>query len=235
MTRSTVQRATPEPFPLQVSPHLAAAPCNDSGSPPAAGVQVVVGADQPLRDRDVPQGPLRRGPFHPGMKCSRGDLHTVRRQRPADRCDPEPFPMFSDERADPTPPRPLRGAHSRTKKEVAALRMQMVCSSSATLRFSTHGPPSPTPPLQAVARATGPVLHPPDPLTQRLRVHPRRPATALIAAHSESFNHPGAPTPNEPPSPASPGRTCSPRNAPSQERRCASNAGWFQIATECNS
>jgi hypothetical protein len=51
---------------------------------------------------------------------------------------PESVPVINDEFADRTGQRRLRGSLSRTKKDVAALRISMVCSSSALRRLSAR-------------------------------------------------------------------------------------------------
>ena len=67
----------------------------------------------------------------PGVERSRGDLAPMLGEHAADRSDPEPSTMLGDERTDQR----CRGSLSRTKKVVAALRISMVCSNSAILRF----------------------------------------------------------------------------------------------------
>ena len=148
-----------------------------------------------LGEHQVRQDPLRRSPFRPGPVRSRSDLATVRAQRPADRCDPEPRPVLGDETADPR----RGGSHSRTKKVVAAWRISIVLSSSAFFRFSSR-----------ICAADSDGTPGAAPASTACRIHfrsvsafiPNRPDTAVIAAHSEAY-HRHDHEPDEPPGPSS--------------------------------
>ncbi len=113
---------------LQVGPHLQR-PVQRLRAAPAALVGFVV-AGEDLGDRGVPQGPLRGRARSPRVEGSRGDLDVVLGEHAADRSDPEPVGVLGDELADQR----RRGSVSRTKKDVAAFRISMVCSSSAFFR-----------------------------------------------------------------------------------------------------
>ena len=122
---------------LQVGPHLQR-PVQRLRFAAAVLVGFVV-AGQHLGDGGVPQGPLRGRPHRPRMEGSRGDRHTVLREHAADRSDPETVPVASDERTDlRCAQRRERGSLSRTKKDVAAFRISIVCSSSALRRFNAR-------------------------------------------------------------------------------------------------
>lgn len=106
--------------------------------PPAVLVGFVV-AGQDLGDRGVPQGPLRGRTSSPRVERARGDLEAVLGEHTADRSDPEPVPVVGDEATDLSRgQRCERGSLSRTKKDVAAFKISIVCSSSAFLRLSSR-------------------------------------------------------------------------------------------------
>ena len=122
---------------LQVRPHLHR-PVQRLRLTAAVLVGFVV-AGQHLSDGGVPQSPLRGRPHRPRVEGSRGDRHTVLGEHAADRSDPETVPVISDERTDlRRGQRRERGSLSRTKKDVAALSISMVCSSSALRRLNAR-------------------------------------------------------------------------------------------------
>src|SRR6478736_9950502 len=112
---------------------------------------------------------------------------TVLAQHAADRSDPEAVPVLGDELADRTGQRRLRESLSRTKKDVAALRISMVCELGVTtsqcpdLRCSFAGHAVPLAIINLMLT---------DPTPQRLGGHPqplghrhdRRPLTRVVVA-----------------------------------------------------
>jgi hypothetical protein len=82
------------------------------------------------RTSDAPWSP------QPTRRPTQGDLDALLAEHAADRSDPETVPVLGDELADRIGQRWLRGSLSRTKKDVAALRISMVCSNSALRRLS---------------------------------------------------------------------------------------------------
>ena len=116
------------------------------------------------------------------MKCPRGDRHGVLGEHAADRSDPETVPVGGDELADRSGQRRLRGSLSRTKKDVAALRISIVCSSSALRRFNAR--------ISAAASEETPSRSPSSTCCWRIQLRsvsafiPNRLDTAVIAAHS---------------------------------------------------
>ena len=151
------------------------------------GVGLVV-AGQDLGDRGVPQGPLRGRTHRPGVEGPRGDLNTVLAQHAADRSDPEAVPVISNELTHlRCAQRRERGSLSRAKKDVAALRISMVCSSSALRRLSAR--------ISAAASLETPSRSPSSTCRCRIQVRnvsgviPSRFDTAVIAAHSLVVKH----------------------------------------------
>jgi hypothetical protein len=126
----------------------------------------------------------------PRMEGSRGDRHTVLREHAADRSDPETVPVISDERTDlRCGQRRERGSLSRTKKDVAALRISIV----GLFEFGVAAPQRPNLRSSLAGNpVTLPVIDLPltDPVPQRLGVHPqpfghrrdRRPLTRIVIA-----------------------------------------------------
>src|SRR6202007_741245 len=98
----------------------------------------------------------------PGVEGAWGDRHTVLGQRTANRSDPEAGLVLGDELADRTGQRRLRGSLSRAKKDVAALRISMVCSSSALRRFRAR--------ISAAASLETPSRVPSSPCCLRLQL-----------------------------------------------------------------
>jgi hypothetical protein len=96
----------------------------------------------------------------------------------ADRSDPETALVLGDERADRTGQRRLRGSLSRTKKDLAALSISIVCSGVSTPRIS------------AAASLVTPSRCPSSTCCLRIQFRnvsafiPNRLNTAVIVAHS---------------------------------------------------
>src|SRR5690606_24739299 len=132
-------------------------------------------------DGGIPQGALRQRARQPGVKGSRGDRGAVLGEHAADRYDPELIAMFGDETADH-----LRGgSHSPAKKDVAALSISMVFSSSAFFRRNARN---------STSASDADAAWVPSPAASALRTHTRtvsvfsdiRSAIVRIASYSEA-------------------------------------------------
>src|SRR5882724_3326909 len=105
----------------------------ESDHPPAAHhTQTVPSTARYVREprRTKPRSAAKELPLgsEPGVQAQ------TRRPVSLDRSDPETVLVLGDQRADRTGQRRLCGSLSRTKKDVAALRISIVCSSSELRR-----------------------------------------------------------------------------------------------------
>ena len=120
MIRSTVQRGHRDALTAQVGPHLQVAVQRLRRAPALRLGLIDAGED--LGDRGVPTTPASTPRPTGAPSTYAGEFHAGHAECTADRCDPEPVPVFVDELLDQR----RRGLHSRAKKLVAALSISIV-------------------------------------------------------------------------------------------------------------